>query len=140
MWAVIPEDIQVLLTSSSTVIWAFCLYLLYSFIFRLEQHHLHESTLLILHKYIWQKDRLSVSIQALQSFEVVFDSVFGDKHLSWRCFRRSVLSTSLLVFGLVLGPEILVRFFYTPDVSALWLSLGYSVYLGVICNNCYFSF
>ncbi|MCG8433561.1 MAG: hypothetical protein MJA83_05985, partial [Gammaproteobacteria bacterium] len=32
------------------------------------------------------------------SFGILFDSVFGSKHLSWRCFRSSVLASVFAVF------------------------------------------
>jgi len=59
-------------------------------------------------------------------FGHAFDTVFGEKHLSWKCFSRSALAslvafTGLLLLWLALRPSELALFSREIAAGSLWL-------------------
>jgi len=54
-------------------------------------------------KWLKSMAKRSVSqtiVESPQWFIFAFDSVFGEKHLTWRCFRRSSIASIIAVFGM----------------------------------------
>ena len=67
------------------------------------------------YELIWQTSHVDTwSKRLLASFDEAFAVVFGKKYWSLRCFLGSVTVTTLSVFFLVVMPDILLAFFYSP--------------------------
>ena len=67
------------------------------------------------YELIWQTSHVDTwSKRILASFDEAFAVVFGKKHWSLRCFLGSVTVTAVSVFFLVVIPDILLAFFYSP--------------------------
>jgi hypothetical protein len=61
---------------------------------------------------VWLLDRkkLSPTFQSWPDmFAKVFDRVFGEKHLSWKCFRRSCLATVTSTLAAIVLPHSVVQ-------------------------------
>ena len=71
-----------------------------------------------------------------QMFIGIFDAVFGEKHLTWKCFLRSCLA-SFIAISICFSLWMVLRFdhFLISFHSMGWWDLAYIVILGgVICN------
>lgn len=70
------------------------------------------------------------------TFAKVFDRVFGEKHLSWKCFRRSCIATTVAIALMtflysLMGDKTL--FLRSRTGRIVWPGVGWSIYFTILC-------